>query len=79
MLTYFTKLAAEIFRDYETDGVPATGAHKLIKQDIRDYLAQVESVIGAAILISDPPQDPTVAPLAWAQFARYRSTFTTAI
>lgn len=32
-----TKTAAEIFRDYETDGDSSSGAHKPIKSDIRDW------------------------------------------
>jgi len=41
------KTAAEIFRDYETDGVPASGPHKPIKSDIRDWGASVESTLRA--------------------------------
>jgi len=38
----FSKLGAEIFRDYETDGLPASGAHKIVKADMRDWMLQVE-------------------------------------
>lgn len=37
------KSALEIFRDYETDGVPSSGAHKPVKSDIRDWGAALES------------------------------------
>lgn len=40
----FLKLAAEIWRDYVLDGVPASGAHKPIKGDIRAWMATVEGV-----------------------------------
>lgn len=39
----------EVFRDFETDGVPSSGAHKPIKRDIRDTLnAVVSSTIALA-------------------------------
>lgn len=38
-----TKTAAEVFRDYATDGVPSSGAHKPIKADIRELLAVLEA------------------------------------
>ncbi len=37
------KTANEIFRDYETDGVPSSGAHKPIKPDIRQWGTAVEA------------------------------------
>jgi len=37
-----TKLGSEIWRDYETDGVPASGAHKIIKSDMRDWMLSLE-------------------------------------
>jgi len=42
-MTAFSKLGAEIFRDYVTDGVPSTGPHNPIKSDIRDWMAVVEA------------------------------------
>lgn len=78
MSTNFAELAAQIFRDYVTDGVPASGANTPKKSEVRAYLATVETAL-LARLSSDVTQDPTVAPYAWAQLARYRSTFTTAI
>lgn len=39
--------AATVFRDYETDGVPASGRHKPKKPDIRQLLAGYESIINA--------------------------------
>lgn len=44
----FLKLGAEIWRDYETLGVPASGAHKVIKTDMRDWMANVEQQTGGA-------------------------------
>lgn len=38
--------AEEIWRDFEVDSVPASGAHKPIKADIRDWGAMVEAGIG---------------------------------
>lgn len=37
--------AAEIWRDYETDGVPASGPHKPVKRDVRQHLTMVESML----------------------------------
>lgn len=41
------KPASEIWRDYETDGVPASGAHKPVKADIREWGV----FIGASLLL----------------------------
>lgn len=38
-----TKTAAEVFRDYELDGDPSSGAHKPIKADIREMLGVFEA------------------------------------
>ncbi len=39
--------AATVFRDYETDGVPASGSHKVKKSDVRQLLGEYESIINA--------------------------------
>ena len=39
--------AATAFRDYETDGVPASGVHKIKKPDMRSWGAWVEGIINA--------------------------------
>ncbi|MCO6423847.1 hypothetical protein JT737_19255 [Sinorhizobium meliloti] len=39
--------AAEAFRDYETDGVPSSGSHKIKKSDMRNWGAWVEGIISA--------------------------------
>jgi hypothetical protein len=39
--------AATVFRDYETDGLPASGKHKVKKPDVRQLLAGFESIISA--------------------------------
>jgi hypothetical protein len=39
--------AATVFRDYETDGVPASGSHKVKKSDVRQLLAGYEAIINA--------------------------------
>lgn len=39
--------AATVFRDYETDGVPASGSHKVKKNDVRGLLAGYEAIINA--------------------------------
>ncbi|WP_164848446.1 tail fiber domain-containing protein [Sinorhizobium meliloti] len=39
--------AATVFRDYETDGVPASGSHKVKKSDVRQLLGEYESTINA--------------------------------
>lgn len=42
----FTKLGAEVFRNYSTDGVPASGAWEPVKSDIRGWMITVEAAIG---------------------------------
>ncbi|WP_210202653.1 right-handed parallel beta-helix repeat-containing protein [Sinorhizobium sp. BJ1] len=39
--------AATVFRDYETDGVPASGSHKVKKSDVRGLLTGYETIINA--------------------------------
>ncbi|UYE95884.1 hypothetical protein KNLIENLN_00072 [Sinorhizobium phage NV1.1.1] len=39
--------AAEAFRDYETDGVPSSGSHKIKKSDMRSWGAWIEAFINA--------------------------------
>jgi hypothetical protein len=43
----FTKIFAEIFRDFATAGNPASGAHKPVKADIRVWGAEVENTLQA--------------------------------
>ena len=42
-----TQTAAEVYRDYETTGVPASGPHKPIKAEIRALLGMYESLFGS--------------------------------
>jgi hypothetical protein len=42
-----TLTAAQVYRDYETDGVPSSGAHKPKKSEIRQLLGQYESAANA--------------------------------
>lgn len=45
-----TLTANEVFRDYNTDGVPASGKHKPVKAEIREYLTdRVESSLAGAL------------------------------
>lgn len=39
--------AATVYRDYETDGVPSSGSHKVKKYEIRQLLAGYENIINA--------------------------------
>ncbi|MEY9629889.1 hypothetical protein [Sinorhizobium fredii] len=39
--------AAETWRDYETDGVPSSGSHKVKKNNVRSWGAWVEGLINA--------------------------------
>lgn len=39
--------AAEVLRDYETDGVPSSGVHEVKKSDFRTLLGQYEQIINA--------------------------------
>jgi hypothetical protein len=66
-MTSFAKLGSEIFRDYTTDGVPASGAWKPGKADIRQWLATVEAstlnnIVGyGAVADDDGSTDQTTA------------------
>lgn len=42
-----SKPARELWRDYVTEGVPGTGAHKPVKSDIRQWGLEVEAALGA--------------------------------
>lgn len=54
------KTANEIFRDYETDGVPSSGAHKPIKGDIRDLLNNFPSTFSTFQIGTSPfPTGPS--------------------
>lgn len=37
--------AAELWRDYETDGVPVSGSHKPVKRDIKQWGVMMESML----------------------------------
>lgn len=57
------KTANEIYRDFEVNGVPASGSHKPIKLDIRDWGTMLENQSGmstAATASSIKALDPTV-------------------
>ncbi len=45
----FTKYGAEIWRDYTTAGVPASGAWDVVKADMRAWMAGVETEVSAVI------------------------------
>ena len=47
-----TKTAAEIWRYFEIEGMPSSGAHKPIKQDIIDWGAWLESRSAGAIVVN---------------------------
>ena len=42
----FVKLAAEIWRDFVTDGVPSSGVWKVVKADMRAWMGVVEETTG---------------------------------
>jgi hypothetical protein len=42
---YFLKFFTEIWRDFAVDGVPASGAHKPVKADVRAWGAIVEAQV----------------------------------
>jgi hypothetical protein len=43
-----TRAAAEVFRDYETDGVPASGAHEVVKRDAREMFETYEALLAGS-------------------------------
>jgi hypothetical protein len=47
-----TLTAREVFRAYETDGVPASGAHKPIKEDIVEYLTDRVEIGGIGVPVA---------------------------
>lgn len=53
----FSKLFAEIFRDYVTTGTPSSGAQKPVKADIRAWGLSVEQAVGAG-LVGTATYDP---------------------
>ena len=44
-----TLTAAQVFRDYETDGVPASGIHKPVKAEIRGWGTGLETQLAAQL------------------------------
>lgn len=42
------ELAAQIYRDYNTDGDPGSGAHKPVKSEVREWGTWVEGYLGGA-------------------------------
>lgn len=44
----FSKLGAEIWRNYVTDGVAASGVHDVVKADMRAWMLQVEGLTAGA-------------------------------
>src|ERR1700741_1448268 len=48
----FTKLVAEIYRDYVLDGVPSSGVHRPDKADIRAWGATAEAMLASADTIA---------------------------
>lgn len=66
------KTAAEVWRDYATDGVAASGVHEPRKSDIRAYLGEIETAVA---LIETALVADTAAALARLELARRRATF----
>ena len=44
-MSFFTRLASAIWRDYATDGVPGSGVHEPIKAEIRQWGLEVQNYI----------------------------------
>lgn len=65
----YTKLGAEIWRDYVTDGVPATGPNPIAKIDMRTWMGEVEAFSGIEGLATVASASTTDlgASRAWAQ------------
>jgi hypothetical protein len=57
--------AVEVFRDYETDGVPASGAHQVIKSQVRALLTGYEAAIGTGETTITVAGDVTVTTEAY--------------
>jgi len=73
----FTKLGAEIWREYATDGVPSSGAHEVIKTDMRDWMAAVEEASGGVTYKTADWTAPTsysVGDVVWHDAVDYRCT-----
>lgn len=45
--------ADSVFRDYATDGVPASGAHRPIKSEVRDLFGLIDTGIGYVNAVAD--------------------------
>lgn len=65
-----TDEAAEVFRDYITDGVPASGAQEPVKADIRALFSAIETAMGnlslGSVDVSYATRAALDADLAWA-------------
>ena len=48
-MTTFTKRGRDVWRDYETDGVPGSGLHEPRKTDIRTWANEVEGQISSVL------------------------------
>jgi len=74
-MSIFTKLFAEIFRDYATDKVPASGVNEPAKSDIRQWGAEAEAALDAydAVVAAD-----AVNAMSRLELARRRLLITTA-
>lgn len=75
-------LASQIWRDYSTDGVPSSGAHKPVKSDIRvwgtdveDRLAEVVSLAKVATRTALKALDTTVDTIAYLTEAEREGMF----
>ncbi|OKP79289.1 hypothetical protein BTE77_08270 [Ensifer adhaerens] len=44
--------AATVWRDYETDGIPSSGPHKVKKAEVRQIHAQIDTFINAFINVA---------------------------
>jgi hypothetical protein len=60
-MSYFSKLFSEIWRDYVTAGVPASGAHDPVKGDIRNWGAVVEEHLWQVLAASAVAVSHTVS------------------
>lgn len=64
----FTRYAAEIWRNFTTDGVPASGAHRPAKGEIRQWGLELEALVEASAPLASPaftdhptaPTPPTI-------------------
>lgn len=60
-MSFFSALGSTIWRDYETNGVPSSGPHNILKSDMRAWMTTVEQSITVGGAAGDGATDDSAA------------------